>query len=260
VAELVYKPVIGLAKLTFRILDMSIDITGKEHLPATGGAVLAMNHVSYADFVFVGLAGVKARPQRLVRFMAKEEVFAHRVSGPLMRGMKHISVDRSAGASAFQVALEAVRSGEVVGVFPEATISRSLQLKDFKYGAARMAIDAGVPLIPCITWGGQRLLPKGRRREVARHLPITVAIGPGIRPEPSADPSVVTKELRETMTGMLETVQATYPDQPRNDADRWWLPAALGGTAPTPEEAAALDAAAAEERRRRRLERARRAH
>ena len=65
-----------------------------EH-PATGGAVLVSNHISYLDFIFTGLAALPQK--RLVRFMAKESVFRHKVSGPLMRGMKHIPVDRDAG-------------------------------------------------------------------------------------------------------------------------------------------------------------------
>ena len=85
--------------------------------------MLASNHVSYLDFIFAGLARDPA--ERLVRFMAKQEVFAHPVSGPLMRAMHHIPVDRSAGAGAYGHAVKALRAGEVVGVFPEATISRS---------------------------------------------------------------------------------------------------------------------------------------
>src|SRR3712207_1704847 len=115
--ELVYPPVIGAAKTMFRVLDMKIDIDGAEHIPTTGGAVLASNHVSYLDFIFCGLA---AQPsQRLVRFMAKKSVFDHRISGPLMRGMHHIPVDRKAGTAAFREAITALRGGEVVGVFPE---------------------------------------------------------------------------------------------------------------------------------------------
>ncbi|MCZ9337551.1 1-acyl-sn-glycerol-3-phosphate acyltransferase, partial [Streptomyces sp. TRM76130] len=79
------------------------------------------------DFIFDGLAALPQ--QRLVRFMAKESVFRHRISGPLMRGMKHIPVDRKQGETAYAHALDSLRSGEVVGVFPEATISESFTLK-----------------------------------------------------------------------------------------------------------------------------------
>lgn len=91
-AELVYPPVIAAARTMFKALDLRLDISGSEHVPTSGGAVLVSNHIGYLDFVFAGFA---ARPsKRLVRFMAKDSVFRHKVSGPLMRGMKHIPVDR----------------------------------------------------------------------------------------------------------------------------------------------------------------------
>ena len=107
---------------------------------------MVINHTGYLDFAYAGLAA--QRSGRLVRFMAKDSVFTHRVSGPLMRGMKHIPVDRAAGAGSYAAAVDALRDGEIVGVFPEATISRSFELKDFKNGAARMAAEAGVPILP----------------------------------------------------------------------------------------------------------------
>ncbi|HCT76783.1 MAG TPA: 1-acyl-sn-glycerol-3-phosphate acyltransferase, partial [Micromonosporaceae bacterium] len=145
-SDVVYPPVIGLAKTLFRVLDLRITVEGGEHLPRQGGAVLASNHISYLDFIF---AGFGAQPsKRLVRFMAKQEIFANRIAGPLMRGMHHIPVDRSAGLGSYKAALAALKDGEVVGVFPEATISQSFTVKDIKSGAERMAAAAGVPLIP----------------------------------------------------------------------------------------------------------------
>src|SRR5918998_3372772 len=144
--ELVYPPVIAAAKTMFRVLDLKITIEGAHHVPRTGGAVMASNHVSYLDFIFCGLGAQESK--RLVRFMAKQSVFTHKVSGPLMRGMRHIPVDRRAGAGSFASAVSALRSGEVIGVFPEATISRSFQVKELKSGATRMASQAGVPVLP----------------------------------------------------------------------------------------------------------------
>ena len=87
-AELVYRPVVGFAQALFKAWDLKIDCKGSENIPRSGGAVLVSNHISYLDFVFNGLAALPQK--RLVRFMAKESVFRHRISGPLMRGMKHI--------------------------------------------------------------------------------------------------------------------------------------------------------------------------
>ena len=246
-SELVYPPVILLAKTVFKGLGLRFSIEGTEHVPREGGAVIASNHVSYLDFTFVGLGAQPAG--RLVRFMAKDAVFKHKVSGPLMRGMKHIPVDRAAGSQAFRDALAALKAGEVVGVFPEATISRSFMLKEFKAGSARMAQAAQVPIVPCIVWGGQRIYTKGRPRDYGRGKALTIAFGEPMHPAKKDSSDAVTAELHARMAAMLDRVQREYPDAPSGPDDRYWLPAHLGGTAPTPEEAAALEAAEAAARR-----------
>lgn len=240
-AELVYPPVVLAAKTMFRVLDNRLQVTGTEHIPATGGAVIACNHVSYLDFLFCGFGAQPAK--RLVRFMAKKEIFDNRIAGPLMRGMHHIPVDRKAGKASYDEAVERLRAGEVVGVFPEATISRSFTVKEIKTGAVRMAAEAGVPVVPMALWGTQRLWTKGRPRTLTkRHVPVLIRAGEPLTVGPGDEVEVVTKELRLRMSGLLDAVQAEYPDRPAADGDGWWLPAHLGGTAPTPEEAAALDA------------------
>jgi 1-acyl-sn-glycerol-3-phosphate acyltransferase len=116
VADLVYPPIIGAARTLFRALDLKLEVIGAENVPRTGGAVLVSNHVSYLDFIFAGWGALKAGGRK-TRFMAKDEVFRHRVSGPLMRGMKHIPVDRSDGQPAYDAAVRALKAGEVVSVF-----------------------------------------------------------------------------------------------------------------------------------------------
>ncbi len=238
--EIVYPPVIALAKTLFRVLDLRLRVEGSEHVPTSGGAVLASNHISYLDFIFAGFGAQPAG--RLVRFMAKQEVFAHPIGGPLMRGMRHIPVDRSAGAGSFEAAVKALGAGEVVGVFPEATISRSFTVKQLKSGAARLAQDADVPLIPVGLWGTQRLWTKGRPRTLTRrHTPITILVGEPIRPAEYRNTYTVSQELRRRMSELVERAQREYPETPSGSEDTWWQPAHLGGTAPTPEEAAVLD-------------------
>ncbi|SDL43828.1 1-acyl-sn-glycerol-3-phosphate acyltransferases [Lentzea albidocapillata subsp. violacea] len=233
-SDRVYPPVIAAAKLMFKVLDLRITVEGAHHVPRTGGAVLASNHVSYLDFIF---AGFGAHPSgRLTRFMAKHEIFANKIAGPLMRGMHHIPVDRSAGQGSYQQALSALRTGEVVGIFPEATISRSFTIKDIKSGANRLAHEAGVPIIPVALWGTQRLWTKGRPKNLTqRHVPVTILIGEPFEPSPGDSGDDV---LRKRMQELLDTAQASYPNEP----GAWWAPAHLGGTAPTPEQAARLDA------------------
>ncbi|GHF59118.1 1-acyl-sn-glycerol-3-phosphate acyltransferase [Amycolatopsis bartoniae] len=234
-AELVYPPVILFAKSMFRVLDLKLRVEGGEQLPRRGGAVIACNHVSYLDFIFCGLGAQPAK--RLVRFMAKEPVFRHRISGPLMRGMHHIPVNRQAGRASYEEAVARLRAGQVVGVFPEATISPSFTVEGIKSGAVRMAAEADVPLVPMAVWGTQRLWTKGRpRRLTQRHVPISVLLGEPMHPHPEDDVDVQTRELRSRMANLLDKAQAEYPEQPSSPDERWWLPAHLGGTAPEPPE------------------------
>jgi len=245
--EPVYTPVVALARGIFRGLGIRFAITGQDRVPRTGGAVMAINHVGYLDFTFAGLATLKAG--RLVRFMAKKEVFDHRVSGPLMRGMKHIPVDRlGAAADSYRLAVAALARGEIVGVFPEATISESYDLKEFKTGAARMALEAGVPLLPTVLWGSQRIYTKGRPRDLTRGTPVRIAVGEPFLPAPGADAVQVTAELKTRMQALLDEARSSYAGAPRGPDDTWWFPRALGGTAPTIEEAAVVTARRDEER------------
>jgi 1-acyl-sn-glycerol-3-phosphate acyltransferase len=237
--EPVYSPVIRIFIATFKALRLDLRVSGQELVPAAGGAVVAMNHISYLDFALAGVPFWYTH-RRMVRFMAKKEVFDHPVSGPLMRGMKHIPVDRSAGSDAYAAAVAALRAGELIGVFPEATISRSWCLKEFKTGAVRMAQEAGVPVIPVVLWGSHRVLTKGHKRDLraARGTEILITVGAPITV--GADPEIATKELAATMAEMLDDAQRRYSADPAGAP--WWLPARLGGSAPTPDEAAALDA------------------
>jgi 1-acyl-sn-glycerol-3-phosphate acyltransferase len=231
-----YRLVIRVCLVVFRLFRFRFDVRGSEHVPVSGGAIICSNHVSYFDFTFLGLG---ALPQhRLVRFMAKSAVFDHWFSGRFMRAMHHIPVDRRAGTAAFETAVRALKDGEVVGVFPEATISTSFTVKDLKAGAARMAVDAGVPIIPAAVWGGHRVATK-QRTQLRRGVAVTVLLGEPLVAEPGERPQALLRRTRAALEALVEEAQRTYPDEPAGPEDRWWLPAHLGGTAPTPEEAAA---------------------
>jgi 1-acyl-sn-glycerol-3-phosphate acyltransferase len=172
--------------------------------------------------------------------MAKDDVFRHRISGPLMRGMHHIPVDRAAGAASFREAVTALKAGEIVGVFPEATISRSFELKGFKSGAVRMAQAAGVPVLPMIIWGSQRVWTKGYPKRLGRtKVPITLSVGEPIAAGRADNADDINAELRARMTELLHAAQEAYPAVPASELK--FLPARLGGTAPTLEQATALD-------------------
>ena len=232
--EIVYNQIIiRLIKTMLRFQGIQMSVAGSENLPDTGGALLALNHTGYFDFIFGGTTA-NLHGRRLVRFMAKKEVFDVPVVGALMRKMKHIPVDRSvgAGASALDVAVASLRAGNLVGIFPEATISRSFEIKDIKTGAARIAKEAGVPLIPVVLWGSQRVWTKGHKKRLGRHhFPVWVQVG-----EPLALTGVVeddTAKLRETMKIMLDRLRSEYETEYGPfPGGEYWRPAALGGGAP----------------------------
>ena len=229
-AELVYPPVIGAVKTFWRMLGLKFDFQGQENLPDNhhGGAVLAMNHISYLDFALVGTAALPMK--RYVRFMAKKEIFNNKFAGPLMRGMHHISVDRSNGSASLVAALRALKDGEIIGIFPEGTISVSFEIKELKSGAVRLAQGSGVPVIPTIIWGSQRLWTKKVKRNLLqRGVPISVTFGEPIYFDRDGDVEAGEALLRQTMVQMLHEVQEKYPDSHHGQR---WAPARLGGTAP----------------------------
>jgi 1-acyl-sn-glycerol-3-phosphate acyltransferase len=246
--DVTYPPIIVTAKTAFRALGQRFQMTGTENVPREGGVLLAFNHIGYVDFVYGGFA---ANPSgRLVRFMSKRELFDHRWVGPLMRSLHHIEVDRGEGVASFHTAIDYLRRGEAVGIFPEATISRSMELKEFKSGAVRIAAAAGVPLVPVILWGTQRMMTKDHPRDFSRGKTIAIRVGEPMHVT-GADPVAETAELRDRMAAMLAETVAAYPadEQPPGS---WWVPASMGGSAPTPEQAAVLDATEKRERARKR--------
>jgi 1-acyl-sn-glycerol-3-phosphate acyltransferase len=244
VRDLTYPTVIVAARTAFRLLGQRFQLTGTEHVPRSGGVLLACNHIGYVDFVYGGFAAHPSR--RLVRFMAKREIFDHSVGGPVMRSMHHIEVDRGEGLASFRTAVDYLRAGEAVGIFPEATISRSFELKEFKTGAVRIAAAAGVPVVPVTMWGTQRMMTKDHPRDLSRGKTIAISVGEPLHPT-GADPIAETAELRAMMADLLDRTIRSYPAEEQPPGS-WWLPAAYGGSAPTPQEAERLDA---EERRRR---------
>ena len=252
--EPVYRSVIALLRTAFRVQGWDVQVSGTEHVPRTGGAVIATNHVGYLDFTFVGYGVLEAPGRRLTRFAAKRETFDHAVSGPLMRAMKHIPVDRGGAASAsIEHAVRLLEGGELVGMFPESTISQSFVPLPGKTGTVRMAQRAGVPIVPGAVWGSQRLFTKGRPRRLGtRNVVISVDFDAPLLPRPDDDAGEVTAELMGRIGGLVDRAAAAYPQSPATGEDPWWVPAHLGGTAPSVEEAQSRARADADRRRARR--------
>ncbi|MEN9698172.1 MAG: hypothetical protein RL448_127 [Actinomycetota bacterium] len=229
-ADLIYPVAIRGFHAIWKSLGLNFSVSGEENIPLDGGAVLAMNHIGYLDFA---IAGTPFFPKkRYVRFMAKKEIFDNKIAGPLMRGMHHIAVDRENGGTSFVSALRALRHGEIVGIFPEATISTSFEIKGMKSGAVRLAMGAGVPVIPLVHWGSQRIWTKGLPRNFRRqNIPIHIAIGKPMYFEKNDDLVKAETKLRNVMIELLHKLQEEYPD---SHVGKRWAPQRLGGTAPAP--------------------------
>jgi 1-acyl-sn-glycerol-3-phosphate acyltransferase len=235
-ASWVYRMCAAIAFGIFRLQRWRFDLQAVERVPRRGGAIIAANHFSFWDFFLVGM-GPYLGYGRPVRILAKESLFRAPVFGWLMRRAEHIPVHRGSGTEAFSSAVEALQRGELVLILPESTISPAYELLEFKSGAARMAISAGVPLIPAASWGSHRFHSVGHRPRWSWRLPVSVRYGEPMPVAPEDDPAEVTERLRTEVAALCDLLVAEYPDG--TPAGAWWVPARFDGGAPTPADAAA---------------------
>jgi 1-acyl-sn-glycerol-3-phosphate acyltransferase len=162
---------------------------GLANIPAAGGAILAANHVSFLDPLLLPLVV----PRRRVMFLAKSRYIDKRYLGWFLRGVGVIPVspqEPGGVADAVSAGVAAVRAGHLVGIFPEGTRSPDGQLRRGKTGVARIALAAGVPVIPAAIIGTGRAFPRGAR--LPRPCPVRIRFGPPVTltgPRPAATPA-----------------------------------------------------------------------
>jgi 1-acyl-sn-glycerol-3-phosphate acyltransferase len=149
-------------------------VEGAENVPETGGAILASNHLSFCDSFFMPLM-VKRR----VTFLAKAEYFTTPgIKGLLSRvffsGVGQVPIDRNdadAAKGALTAGVRILRKGELLGIYPEGTRSPDGRLYKGKTGVARMALEAGVPVIPVAMIDTEKMMPTGRKLPHLRPRP-----------------------------------------------------------------------------------------
>jgi 1-acyl-sn-glycerol-3-phosphate acyltransferase len=179
---------------------------GTEHVPATGGAILAGNHISAADWIFMPLS----LPRR-VTFLAKAEYFTGKgVKGRLRRfffaASGQVPIDRSsasAAENAIQTGLRILREGKLLGIYPEGTRSPDGRLYRGKTGVARMALETGVPVIPVAMIYRKRKLPFGRsitRVQVKFGEPLDFSRYEGLSGDRFVERSITDEIMYEIMT------------------------------------------------------------
>ena len=254
-------------------------ITGREHLPQSGphsdsrrtaarndsrgafspgaaargpsrpvvpgqGAVVAITHFGYLDFAFAEML-LWWHNRAQLRFLITQGAADHWFAGPAVSAAGHVVVGYGSGANAYDAAVARLRQGEYVAILPEAGVSRSFTVRECKTGAVRMAAEAGVPIIPVSIWGAHRLMTRHHRFSPRRawRAPVRIHVGEPILPDslpgPADDARPATARLAKTLQDGIETGIAGFPLQPAPGA--WWMPASLGGGAPTEEERRRLD-------------------
>jgi putative phosphoserine phosphatase/1-acylglycerol-3-phosphate O-acyltransferase len=214
------------------------DISGVDHLPESGPAIVVGNHRSYFDPL--AMAVVLAKRGRPVRFLGKKEVFDAPVVGQLARAMGGIRVERGTGSDEpLAEAAAALMAGEVVALMPEGTIPRgkaffNTTLKG-RWGAAKLAAMTGAPVIPVGLWGTEKVWPRSERLPnllAVGHPPkITISVGPAVKGLTGEDSDADTKRIMKAISAQLppearkkkvpteEELRRTYPGGKVKDRD-----------------------------------------
>ncbi len=218
------------------------DIEGLENIPAEGAAIVVANHRSYFDPLTVGY--VMARRGRPIRFLGKSEVFDAPLVGDLARALGGIAVDRGSGSDEpLERAAGVLRAGELVAIMPQGTIPRGETFFDpvlrGRWGAARLATAADVPVIPMGLWGTEVVWPRSSRvPNVANVLSpptVRVRVGPPLRVR-GTDVATDTEAIMEAIVEQLppearerrvptseelaRTLPAGYSGDPDTETDR----------------------------------------
>ncbi len=222
VAVVVIKPLLLL--LTRR------DMRGHSRIPREGGAVVCVNHISYADPLAVALFVYDSK--RIPRFLAKSGLFQLPIAGRVLAGAKQIPVFRNStdATKALSAAIASVEAGECVCVYPESTITRDPDLWPMvgKTGAARIALATGAPVIPVAQWGAHELLPPyAKKPRLFPRKTLRFLAGPPVdledlrRREPTAEVlREATDRIMRAITDLLAQLRPSELPPPRRHDPR----------------------------------------
>jgi 1-acyl-sn-glycerol-3-phosphate acyltransferase len=190
-------------------------VTGREHIPATGAAILAPVHRSFADFGFAAFC-----TERKLFFMTKDEMWENKWLGKLLLTVGAFPVHReSADREALQRAEEVLRRGELLVLFPEGTRREGPVVEDLMEGATFLSARTGAPIVPIGIGGSDLAMPKGRA--VPKPYTIQVVIGPAIPPPPRTEGGRVSRSaVRAATEALVPRLQAVY-DEAREKTGRY---------------------------------------
>jgi len=198
-------------RLTCRMLLFLMrrwEVHGKEHIPATGGLVVAANHASYWDPPVVGCL-----TERPVYFMAKSELFAIPLIGTAIKKLGAFPVYRNRmDRKAVRTALKYLAEGKVVGIFPEGTRSHTEELLQPHFGAAMLALKSNVPVLPVAISGSRGVLGKVR---VFIGKPLYFSADGSSRPDKSRLEDV-SRQIMSEIAGLLTGIEQESKDKIKN--------------------------------------------
>ena len=241
-----YRAAITVGKVALRALDVTVRTQGADTVRRSGPVLLASNHVSFPDFLFIG-KGLLGR--RFVRFMCRADIWDNAALGRAMHAMQHIPVDRAAPAAAYLMARRLLGEGEAVCVFPEAGIPAAYAVRALMPGAAALARETGLPVVPVSIWGSQRLWPQKRaadarfpRPDLTRGRLVDLRFGEPVTVAPDEDVTAATRRIGQVLHEGLVALQTLPEHRPRPGEWAPWYPAHLGGDALARSVSATLDA------------------
>lgn len=203
------------------------DWHGEENLPKEGNFIAVSNHVSYVDPAtfahFLFLNG------HIPHFLAKAPLFEAPVLGAFLRAYDQIPVHRGTAQAkeAVEQGTRVLENGGVIALFPEGTLTRDPEMWPMvaRTGAARMALETRVPVIPVIQWGVHRILkPYGKTPHLIPRKKVTIIAGPPIdlsefygKPMDTEVLRAASDRIMDTLTAMLEDIRGEKAPVPRFD-------------------------------------------
>lgn len=228
-----FSVLVGVVKPTLLALTRHRWIDG-HHIPAEGGCVVVVNHLSHIDPLTA--AHLVYDHGRIPRYLAKSGLFGNRALGGFLRSAGQIPVERASrnARGAYAAAVDAVRAGECVVVYPEGTITRDPDLWPMtgKSGAARIALATGCPVVPVGQWGPQDLLaPYARKPDLLPRKLITMKVGPPLQLADLVDGPVdgpvdaqrvarATDRIIDAITALVADIRGEQPPAQRYDLRR----------------------------------------
>ena len=197
-----------------------------EKLPATGGCIVVINHVSHVDPLMA--AHLVYDHGRLPRYLAKSGLFKNRALAHFLTSAGQIPVERltKSAVGAFAAAVDAVRNGECVIVYPEGTLTRDPHLWPMtgKSGAARIALETGCPVVPVGQWGAQDLLPPYGRPHFFPRKHVTMKVGDPVdlsdllgQPHSAALVQQATERIMAALTDLVAEIRGETAPAERFD-------------------------------------------